>query len=81
MLFFSFAWTSLRQGPPKERNDSEENEEEGKEQGPPKERNDSKEIEKEEKEQGHVNAGQILDETSDQVSKVSGDIHGDGRGM
>jgi len=60
MFFFSFAWTSLRRGLPKERNDSEENEKEGKE--------------------GHFNAGQILEETSDQVSKLSGDIHGDSRG-
>ena len=39
---------------------------------------DSEEKEQKDKE-GHFNAGQILDET-DQVSKLSGDMHGDSRG-
>jgi len=59
LFFFSFAWTSLRQGDPKEKDASEEKEKERKE--------------------GHFNAGQILEET-DQVSKLSADIHGDSRG-
>jgi len=47
-------------------------------QGVAKERNASEELEKEGKE-GHFNAGQVLEET-DQVSKLSTDIHGDSRG-
>ena len=47
-------------------------------QGVAKERDASEQKEKERKE-GHFNAGQILEET-DQVSKLSADIHGDSRG-
>ena len=55
MFFFSFAWTSLRRGLPKERNESEEKEKKVKEEG---------------EEEGHFNAGLVLDETADQVSKL-----------
>jgi len=65
LFFFSFAWTSLRRGLPKERNESSEKE---------------KKVKEEEEEEGHINASLVLDETADQVSKLSGDIHGDSRG-
>ena len=82
LFFFSFAWTSLKRGLPKERNESDEKE---------------KKVKEEEEEEGHFNAGLVLDETADQVSKLmhisiscfmstdqvsklSGDIHGDSRG-
>ena len=55
LFFFSFAWTSLRRGLPKERNESEEKEKKVKEEG---------------EEEGHFNAGLVLDETADQVSKL-----------
>ena len=60
LFFFSFAWTSLRRGLPKERNESSEKEKKVKE--------------KEGEEEGHINASLVLDETADQVSKLSGDI-------